>query len=138
MFAEFELWIYEEIQDGQPLTGARLTALYLDLLRRYHGPNVRIDPLYGIEWASVGHFYYNFYVYQYATSIAAATFFVGRLLAGKMSDRETYLNVLKAGGSDHPTTILQRAGLDMMSPSPYRALVSKMDLTLDAIEKLAA
>ncbi len=137
MFAEFELRIYEEIQDGQALTGTRFTALYLDLLKRYHGPNVRIDPQYGIEWASVGHFYYNFYVYQYATSIAAATFFVGRLLAGSMSDRETYLDVLKAGGSDYPTTILQRAGLDMTSPTPYRALVSKMDMTLDAIERLA-
>ena len=138
MLAEFELQMYEAAQDGQALTGARFTALYLDLLKRYHGPNVRIDPLYGIEWASIGHFYYNFYVYQYATSIAAATFFVERILAGGISDRETYLSVLKAGGSDYPTTILQRAGLDMTSPAPYRALVLKMDMTLDAIEKLAA
>ncbi len=138
MLGEFELRIYEAAQDGQALTGARLTALFLDLLRRYHGPNVRIDPLYGIEWASIGHFYYDFYVYQYATSIAAATFFVDRILAGGASERETYLDVLRAGGSDHPTAILRRAGLDMTTPAPYRALVSKLDATLDAIERLMA
>ncbi len=138
MLAEFELRIYEAAQDGQSLTGARFTAFYLDLLRRYHGPDVRIDPLYGIEWASIGHFYYNFYVYQYATSIAAAAYFADRILTGGVSDRETYLNVLKAGGSDYPTAILQRAGLDMTAPTPYRALVSKMNATLDAIERLAA
>ena len=138
MLGEFELRIYEAAQDGQALTGARFTALFLDLLRRYHGPNTRIDPLYGIEWASIGHFYYDFYVYQYATSIAAATLFVDRILAGGASERETYLDVLRAGGSDHPTAILRRAGLDMTTPAPYRALVSKLDATLDAIERLTA
>src|ERR1700742_1373460 len=75
MFAEFELKAHEAVEKGEAMTGEKLSAIYLDLLKRYHGDAenvVKIDPLYGIEWAYIPHFYRNFYVYQYATCISAA------------------------------------------------------------------
>ena len=136
MFAEFELKAHDLAEAGEGLSGERFTALYLDLLKRYHGPKVEIDPAYAIEWAFIPHFYNSFYVYQYATSIAAATYFAQKVLAGGTAERDRYLAVLKAGGSDDPVAVLKRAGLDMASPDPYRALVATFGKTLDEAEKL--
>ncbi len=136
MFAEFELSIHETVEKGEALSGEGLTAMYLELLRKYHGPNVTIDPAYAIEWAYIPHFYYNFYVYQYATSIAASVYFDDQILTGGAKARDAYLGVLRAGGSDYPAEILRRAGLDMASPAPYRALIAKFARTLDEVETL--
>lgn len=136
MFAEFELAIHETVEAGNALSGEGMTAMYLDLLKRYHGPNVVIDPNYAIEWAGIPHFYYNFYVYQYATSIAASVFFDDQILSGGAKARDAYLGVLRAGGSDYAVDVLKRAGLDMASPAPYQALIAKFDRTLDEVEKL--
>jgi oligoendopeptidase F len=138
MFAEFELAIHEAVEGDQALSGESLSAMYLDLLKKYHGPKMIIDPAYAIEWAGIPHFYYNFYVYQYATSIAASVFFDDQILNGGAKARDTYLNVLRAGGSDYPVEILRKAGLDMASPAPYRALIAKFSRTLDEVEKLMA
>jgi oligoendopeptidase F len=91
-----------------------------------------------LEWAYPEHFYFNFYVWQYATSISAAVYFSDRLLSGGAADRAAYLGVLEAGGSDYPVEILKRAGLDMTTPAPYRALVAKLGRTLDAMDRLLA
>lgn len=136
MFAEFELEAHELAEKGEGVSGARFTALYLDLLKRYHGPKVAIDPAYAIEWAYIPHFYSNFYVYQYATSITAAEYFARSVLTGGAAERDRYLTVLKAGGSDYPIDILKRAGLDMTSPEPYRQLVQSFKETLDQAEAL--
>jgi oligoendopeptidase F len=136
MFAEFELKIHEMAEAGEGLTGARFTAAYLDLLRKYHGPRVEIDPLYAIEWAYIPHFFRTFYVFQYATSISGAVFFSQSVLNGGAAQRERYLDALRAGGSDYPTEILRRAGLDMTSPAPYRALVSEFSRVMDEAEAL--
>ena len=112
--------------------------MYLALLKKYHGPNVVIDPVYAIEWAYIPHFYYNFYVYQYATSIAASVFFDDQILKGGQAAAERYLNVLRAGGSDYPVDVLKRAGLDMTTPAPYQALIAKFSRTLDEVEALMA
>lgn len=138
MFAEFELEAHELAERGEGVSGARFTALYLDLLKRYHGPKVAIDPAYAIEWAYIPHFYSNFYVYQYATSITAAEYFARSVLNGSAAERDRYLTVLKAGGSDYPIDILKRAGLDMTSPEPYRQLVQSFKETLDQAEALMA
>lgn len=138
MFAEFELKAHELAEAGEGLSGRRFNDIYLDLLKRYHGPKVGVDPAYAIEWAYVSHFYRYFYVYQYATSITAATWFARSILRGGKAEREAYLSVLRAGGSDYPTQILKRAGLDMTRPEPYRALVQDFADTLDAIEGLLA
>lgn len=136
MFAEFELKIHEMAEGGEGLSGESLSKAYLDLLKRYHGPDFIIDEPYAIEWAYIGHFYYFFYVYQYATSITAGTWFARSILKGGATERERYLDVLRAGGSDYPTEILKRAGLDMTRPEPYRELIAGFGETIDAIEAL--
>jgi oligoendopeptidase F len=136
MFAEFELAIHETVESGRALSGDSMNALYLALLQKYHGPNVIIAPTVAAEWAYVPHFYYNFYVYQYATSIAASAYFYQQIKTGGPQARDTYLNVLKAGGSDYPVAVLKAAGLDMTTPAPYRTLVERFSRTLDQVEAL--
>jgi Oligoendopeptidase F len=136
MFAEFELKIHEMAEAGEGMSGASLTRAYLDLLKRYHGPDFIIDEPYAIEWALIRHFFYLFYVYQYATSITAGTWFANSILKGGTAERENYLGMLRAGGSDYPTDILKRAGLDMTGPEPYRGIIAGFGETLDEIEAL--
>ena len=139
MFAEFELAVHEVAEKGEALSGKRASAIYLDLLKRYHGPNVKIEDVYGVEWALPGHFFdYNFYVYQYATSVTAASAFAERILAGGAKERDAYLGALKAGGSDYPVDVLKRAGVDMTTPEPFRAMLKKFETTLGEMEKLIA
>lgn len=141
MFAEFELAIHEAVERGEALTGERLSAMYLELLRRYHGHEqgvVQIDPAYAVEWAYIPHFYYNFYVYQYATSLAAATQLAQRVLAGETGARERYLALLKAGGSRYPYELLVDAGIDLASEAPYRALELRLTWVLDEVETIIA
>jgi oligoendopeptidase F len=141
MFAEFELRIHEEVEKGEALTGDRLTALYADLLRRHHGHAegvMTIDDLVTVEWAYIPHFYYNFYVYQYATAIAASQLFAERILRGEPGARDTYLAMLKAGGSDYPYELVKRAGVDLATPEPYRALATRMNRIMDEIETILA
>lgn len=141
MFAEFELAIHEAVERGEALTGSRLSAMYVDLLRRYHGHEegvVRIDDAYAVEWAYIPHFYYNFYVYQYATSLAASALLAQQVLAGEAGARERYLGLLSAGGSRYPHELLVEAGVDLTSPAPYRALALRMTWVLDEIETILA
>lgn len=143
MFAEFELATHDTVQRGEALSGSRMTAQYCELLRKYHGTDqgvLRIDPTVCSEWALIPHFHRPFYVYQYATSMAAASHFSQQLLAGAAAGmpaaRERYLGILRAGGSRHPVPLLKEAGLDMDSPAPYQALVRKMEGLMDEMEAL--
>jgi len=139
MFAEFELAINKEVEAGNVLTGAKLSNMYLELLKRYHGHDqgvVTIDDLYGIEWAFIPHFYYDFYVFQYATSIAAATDLADKIGSGDSGAQQDFINLLKAGGSDYPYQLMKRAGIDMATPAPYRALVSRMNKIMDEMEAI--
>jgi oligoendopeptidase F len=139
MFAEFELAIHESAEKGEPLTGKRLTEMYKELVRRYHGHDkgiMIVDDAYALEWAYIPHFYYNFYVYQYATSLAASSLFVKEVLDGKEGARDRYLNVLKAGGSRFPYEILKTAGVDLATPAPYEALMARMNAIMDQIEEI--
>lgn len=138
MFAEFELAIHEEVEKGEPLTGDRLTQIYGDLLKRYHGHDegvLTIDEAYCVEWAYIPHFYYDFYVFQYATSISAAAYYTEEIKERGAPALEQYLNVLKAGGADYPHNILlNESGLDMTKEEPYRALIRRMESIMDQIE----
>ncbi len=139
MFAEFELKTHEAVERDEALTGEALGKIYLDLIRRYHGDAegvMKIDDLYGSEWAYIPHFYTDFYVYQYATSISAAAYFAEGIGRGDEALRTRYLDMLKAGGSDDPYLIVKKAGLDMASPAPYRALVQRMERLLDELDAL--
>jgi oligoendopeptidase F len=136
MFAEFQLAINDLAQKGEGLSGEKMTAVNLDLLKRYHGPNFTMDPAYGVEWAYIQHYYFGFYVFQYATSITAANYLADRVLKGGAKERDNYLTVLRAGGSDYGYEILRKGGLDMASPAPYRTLVATFSGILDQAEKL--
>ncbi len=137
MFSEFEGEIYAAMERGEPLSGDRITQIYGEILRRYHGADegvMRIDELYHNEWLFVPHFYFNFYVFQYATSIAGAAYFTEQILNGGQVERDNYLRFLQAGGSRHPYDLFLDAGLDMASPAPYEALIRRMDMLLDDFE----
>jgi oligoendopeptidase F len=136
MFAEFEMIVHDSAEAGEGLSGEKFSQIYFDLLKRYHGPNLGLETSYGNEWAFVPHFYNSFYVYQYATCISAATYFAQSILKGGAKERDNYLSVLKAGGSDYPVDILKRAGLDMTSPAPYQALIADFRSVLDQAEAL--
>ncbi|MFL6725578.1 MAG: M3 family oligoendopeptidase [Sphingomicrobium sp.] len=138
MLAEFQLAINDLGTKGEGLSGEKMTALYLDILKRYHGPNVRIEPDYGSEWAYIPHFYFGFYVWQYATSITAANYFAQKLMHGTPADRDRYLSVLRAGGSDYGYNMLKMGGLDMATAEPYRLIVASFSKVLDQAEALLA
>ena len=137
MFAEFELKINEEVESGNVLTGSKLTTIYLQLLKRYHGHDqgvVNIDDLYGIEWAYIPHFYYDFYVFQYATSIAAASDLAQKIRSGDQQAQNDFITLLKAGGSDYPYDLMKNAGIDMATAAPYKALIKRMNNIMDEME----
>jgi len=139
MFAEFQLKMHEEVEAGRPLSGAKITDIYCDLLKRYHGDAqgvMKIDPAYCIEWAFVPHFYNGFYVYQYATSMSGAALLAKRIETGNPKERDTFLAMLRKGGSEYPYQIYKEAGIDMATPAPYRALVARMNAIMDQMEKL--
>ncbi|HEX7637118.1 MAG TPA: oligoendopeptidase F, partial [Burkholderiaceae bacterium] len=141
MFAEFELQAHEAVEKGQSLTGETLSRMYLDLLKRYYGDAqgvMKIEDLYGAEWAYIPHFYTDYYVYQYATCISAAAYFAEGIEHGDTALRTRYLDMLRAGGSDDPYLVVKKAGLDMATPAPYRALVARMARLTDELEKLTA
>ncbi len=141
MFGEFELNTHDAAAKGEALNGKRFTEMYCKLLKEYHGDAagvMKIDPLYCQEWAFIPHFYRPFYVYQYATSITAALHFAEDVLAAKPGARDNYLKLLASGGSMPPYEALKKAGLDMASPAPYRAVIQRMDRLMDEMEALLA
>jgi oligoendopeptidase F len=138
MFGEFQLAINDLNDKGEGLSGEKMSALYLDLLKRYHGPRVAIEPNYGVEWAFIPHFFYGFYVWQYATSITAANFFAEKVMHGTTADRDRYLAVLKSGGSDYGYNLLKSGGLDMATPTPYQTIIANFSKVLDQAEALLA
>ena len=139
MFAEFELAAHAELEQGRPLSGKRLSELYCTLLRKYYGEAqgvMKIDPAYCIEWSYIPHFYYRFYVYQYATSIAGAAYLTEDILKQGAPARDRFLNLLRAGGNGYPYELYRQAGVDMATSTPYRALMARMNRLLDQIEAL--
>lgn len=138
MFAEFQLAINDLANKGEALSGEKMSAMYIDLLKRYHGPKVIIEPVYSAEWMYIQHFYFGFYVWQYATSITAANFFAQKVMHGTAADRDRYLTVLRSGGSDYGYELLKKGGLDMATAEPYRLIVDSFSKVLDQAEKLIA
>jgi oligoendopeptidase F len=141
MFAEFERDIHAHVDAGEPLSGDTFTKMYCDILKRYHGAKegvVAIDDAYCVEWAYIPHFYNAFYVYQYATSIAASSLFAQKVGAGEPGALKRYLDLLRAGASDYPYDLVKTAGVDLATPAPYQALVAKMNAIMDEIEAILA
>ncbi len=139
MFAEFELALYEAVERGEALSGERISEMYGEILRRYHGSDegvVVIDDLYTNEWMFVPHFYYNMYVFQYATSLTAGTALYAKIVNEGQAGVDNFRNLLRAGGSDYPYNLLKNAGVDLATPGPYQAVVQRMNAIMDEMERL--
>ncbi|QAA34175.1 oligoendopeptidase F [Clostridium manihotivorum] len=136
MFAEFELKTHELVEQGEALTAKEFNSLWHDLNTRYFGPDMVVDEEIDIEWARIPHFYRDFYVYQYATGYAAASAFAKNILENGETAVEKYKGFLKAGGSDYPINVLQKAGVDMTTPAPLEATVNRFNELLDMLEEL--
>lgn len=136
MFAEFEQAIHQLAAEGHALTTELFTKTYYDLNVKYFGQDIVIDKEIGLEWARIPHFYYNFYVFQYATGYSAAAALAKQILAEGKPAVERYLGFLKAGSSDYPIEVLKHAGVDMTSPKPVEQALSVFENTLSEMEEL--
>ncbi len=141
MFADFEREVHAKVDKGESLTGEGLSQIYGGILKRYHGDQegiMKIDDVYATEWAYIPHFYTRFYVFQYATSIAAGSMFADEVLKGTPGARDNYLNILKTGGAAYPYQLVKQAGVDLASPAPYQAVFKRMNSIMDQIEGILA
>ena len=136
MFAEYEQQIHSQAEQGQPLTADSLSSMYRALNEKFYGGEAVIDELIDIEWARIPHFYYNFYVYQYATGISAASALVQQILQEGQPAVQRYLNFLSSGSSDYSIELLKKAGVDMTSPEPVQQALQLFDSHLTQMEKL--
>ena len=138
MFAEFELKIHALAEAGEALTADVLKEIYYNLNREYYGDAMEEDPLIAIEWARIPHFYYNFYVYQYATGFSAAMALSRRILTEGESAVKDYLKFLSSGCSADPISLLKIAGVDMTTPEPVSQALQQFDELVTEMKALMA
>jgi oligoendopeptidase F len=136
MFAEFEHMIHKKAQDGEPLTPDLLSSLYYDLNKKYFGEDLVIDDEIALEWARIPHFYYNYYVFQYATGFSAAASLSNQILEEGDEAVSRYIDFLKAGSSDYPIEVLKKAGVDMTSSKPISDALDVFESILNEMENL--
>ena len=135
-FAEFEDMIHKADQAGEVLTSEYLNNLYADLNEKYYGLSKKDNPEIQYEWARIPHFYYNYYVYQYATGFAAASYLADKVVHGTQADIDRYLDYLKAGNSDYPLNVIAKAGVDMTSSDYLDAAFKIFEERLNELESL--
>jgi oligoendopeptidase F len=136
MFAEFELNIGRMVQEGKTLTAELLCAEYRRLNELYFGPDMVVDDRIALEWARIPHFYYNYYVFQYATGYSAAIALSRKVLSEGESAVKDYIRFLSGGCSKSPIELLRDAGVDMESPAPVSQAMELFGELLDEMEKL--
>lgn len=137
-FAEFEHLIHKADQDGVVLTSEYLNKLYADLNEKYYGLAKEDNPEIQFEWARIPHFYYNYYVYQYATGFAAASYLANKIVHGTQEDKDKYLDYLKAGNSDYSLNVIAKAGVDMTTSDYLDAAFEVFEERLTELEDLVA
>ena len=138
MFAEFELIIGRLVSQGQTLTAELLSSEYRKLNELYFGPDMVVDDQIAVEWARIPHFYYDYYVFQYATGYSAAIALSRRILREGESAVKDYLGFLSGGCSKSPIDLLRGAGVDMASPAPVMEALNLFGELIDEMEKLTA
>lgn len=136
MFAEFEKTSNEIAESGEPLTHENLTKLYLELNKKYFGEDMVSDELIGYEWMRIPHFYYNFYVYQYATGFSAAVAIAHRILKEGETAVNDYMKFLHSGCTDDPVSLLKIAGVDMATKEPINSALEVFDRVIGEMEGL--
>jgi len=137
MFAAFERQIHAAAEAGEALTADSLSQMYKALNDAYYGPEVNVDELIGIEWARIPHFYFNFYVYQYATGISASAALAQQILSEGKPAVERYRRFLTRGSSDYSIDLLRDAGVDMTSPAPIQQALDLFSHYIGEMEKMA-
>ena len=138
-FAEFELRLHEMEQKGQPIVGAALDTLYMDITKKYYGHDLGVsvvDDYIAHEWSYIPHFYRDFYVFQYATSFTASEALAAKVKSGDTAARDRFLQFLAAGGSKYPIDLLKDAGVDMTTDEPLELTVKAMNRVMDEMERL--
>lgn len=138
-FAEFEFMIHDKTAKGEALTGEDFDKMYLDLTKRYYGHDQGIcivDDYIKSEWSYIPHFYYNFYVYQYATSFTASTALSEKVLRGTDADRKKYLDFLASGSTKYPVELLVDAGVDMNTSEPFDLTIAKINTVMEEMETI--
>jgi oligoendopeptidase F len=136
MFAEFEKITHEAAEAGEALTADRLSEMFYDLNKQYHGPDTVSDDLIAVEWARIPHFYRSFYVYKYATGISAAQALAQQIITEGAPAVERYLRFLSRGSSAYSIDLLRDAGVDMTSPQPVAQALDVFGDLLDEMEQL--
>ncbi len=135
-FAEFEMLTNKMVEDGESLNKDNLSNLYLDINKRYYGPDMISDPEIGYEWARIPHFYYDFYVYQYATSMCASVAIAQRILHEGAPMVKKYREFLSSGCTLPPVDLLRRMGIDLETPDPINAALKVMGDVIDEMESM--
>lgn len=135
-FAEFEHFIHTEDAKGVPLTSEHLSKFYGELNAKYYGPMVANDEEIQYEWSRIPHFYYNYYVYQYATGFSAANALAAKIVNQEPDALENYLTYLKSGSSDYPIEVMKKAGVDMTKANYIEDAMGVFALRLDELEEL--
>ncbi len=138
MFGEFEKMVHELDAKGTPLTPDGLGDAYYALNGTYHGDAVVADRRIAWEWSRIPHFYYNFYVYKYATSFCASQIFAERILAGEPGACDRFLGLLRAGGSADPLDLVRAAGVDLADPATFRLAFQRFGRTVEQLAGLLA
>lgn len=136
MFAEFELEIGRMAEKGETLTAEALCSKYLALNKLYYGPDMISDEGIAMEWARIPHFYYDYYVFQYATGFSAAVAIANRILEKGESAVKDYKRFLSGGSSDDPISLLKLAGVDMSTPEPVNSALELFDELIDELDAL--
>jgi len=136
-FADFEQQVYEKTEKGESLTSEELCKMYNELYSRHWGPDMTVDKEETYTWSRVPHFYYGFYVYQYATSFAASQALLAKYKKeGDVVIKNYIEKFLKAGSSKYPIDVLKEVGVDMSGPEAVKATTERMNDLLDQLEKL--
>lgn len=136
MFADYELRAHRLAEQDQPITSEILTDTYTTLLKDYYGDSIDLNPLTGITWARIPHFFNSpYYVYQYATCFASAARLANDIMQGDAAARERYLTLLKSGGNDYPMEQLKKAGVDLAQPDTVRAVIEQLDNLVSRLER---
>ncbi len=138
-FAEFEWEMHQMAEKGEPITGETLSKMYYKIVKEYYGNDEGycvVDPYIAYEWEFIPHFMYNYYVYQYSTSLIYATAFAEKIIKEGKPAVDKYFNILKGGGSDYPIELIKKAGIDPLSAEPFKLTMEKMNRVMDQIEQI--
>jgi oligoendopeptidase F len=139
-FAEFEWEIHKKVEKNEPLNGEIMSQIYYDIVKKYYGHDEGhciVDDYMKYEWAYIPHFIgYNYYVYQYSTSLIYATAIAEKIVNEGQPAVEAYYNILKGGSSDYPINLIKKAGIDPLSSEPFELTMKKMNEVMDTIESI--